>query len=153
MPSHPGLRRTWRPGLPWASMCRPPGFCRFAAVLLSARILFFVKDFPQIRIYVSPLHGFQCYYTPYPGQRCACPGLVCCAPLGLLPLRGGGLGGRCGRCGRRLPRFDIFSVSAATRHALKNLSAILGVLASWRLKIGCGRVVHPRNVMDSACRM
>jgi len=33
MPSHPGLRRAWRPGLPWASMCRPPGFCRFAAVV------------------------------------------------------------------------------------------------------------------------
>jgi hypothetical protein len=27
MPSHPGLRRAW------ASMCRPPGFCRFAAVV------------------------------------------------------------------------------------------------------------------------
>ncbi|OQC12742.1 MAG: hypothetical protein BWX73_02718 [Lentisphaerae bacterium ADurb.Bin082] len=30
--SPPGLRRAWRLGLPWASMCRPPGFCRFAAV-------------------------------------------------------------------------------------------------------------------------
>ena len=35
MPSPPGLRRAWRPGLPWASMCRPPGFCRFAAVYVS----------------------------------------------------------------------------------------------------------------------
>jgi len=33
MPSYPGLHRAWRPGLPWASMCRPPGFCRFAAVV------------------------------------------------------------------------------------------------------------------------
>jgi len=33
MPPHPGLRRAWRPGLPWAFMCHPPGFCRFAAVV------------------------------------------------------------------------------------------------------------------------
>ncbi|MGI6356098.1 MAG: hypothetical protein GX937_05115 [Lentisphaerae bacterium] len=33
MPSHPGLRRAWRPGLSWASIYRSPGFCRFAAVV------------------------------------------------------------------------------------------------------------------------
>jgi|BioPla2DNA2_1021312.scaffolds.fasta_scaffold16500_4 hypothetical protein len=42
---------------------------------------------------VTPF-GAQNYIPSHPWLRCAHPGLLCFSPLGLLPLRGGGRGGR-----------------------------------------------------------
>jgi len=41
-----------------------------------------------------PYRGLN-YMPSHLGRRCACPGLVCHAPLGLLSLRECGHGGRC----------------------------------------------------------
>ena len=58
------------------------GFCRFAAVLLSANFLFFGINFLQNVVYVSPLAGLKIIIRLTQGFATLTLRLLCCWPFG-----------------------------------------------------------------------